>query len=183
MSFFSKKSDDEVVTQLAAHQAEMLAYLHSLLPGDASVNDLLQRSNLVIWKKRRLFKVGTNFRAWAFSVVRWEVRAFLKESKRKSWLVIDEDLTERITESMMDVADESPINELRSALEHCMEKLNPEERELITHRYYTDAPLKKYAESSGRPLGSLRVSLCRIRAALKRCIESQQSINEVTQPN
>ena len=180
MSFFSNRSDDEIVSQLTAHQTEILAYLHSLLPGSASVNDVLQRANLVIWKKRKMYKKGTNFRAWAFSIARWEVRAFLKENKRKGWLVIDEDLAKRITETMMEVDEESPIQDLRSALEHCVQKLSPDERELITHRYYTDAPLKEYAKSSGRPIGSIRVTLCRIRATLKRCIEGRQMIENAT---
>ena len=159
----------------------MLAYVHSLLPGNASVNDVLQRTNLVLWKKRDTFKAGTNFRAWAFSIARWEVRAFLKESKRKAWLVIDQDLAQHITDTMVDTAEENPMHELRSALEHCMQKLKPDESELITHRYHTDAPLKEYAEISGRPLGSIRVSLCRIRATLKRCIEAHQSIEQATE--
>lgn len=181
MSFFSSKSDDEVVTQLTAHQAEILSYIYSLLPGDASVNDVMQRTNLVLWKKRQMFRKGTNFRAWAFSIARWEVRAFLKESKRKDWLVIDEELAQHITETMMDSAEENSMHELRSALEHCMQKLKPDESELITHRYHTDAPLKDYAKSCGRPLGSIRVSLCRIRATLKRCIEAHQSVEKATQ--
>ncbi|MCP5538291.1 MAG: sigma-70 family RNA polymerase sigma factor [Akkermansiaceae bacterium] len=181
MRFFSSKSDDEVVTQIATHQAEILAYIHSLLPGNASVDDVLQRTNLVLWKKRALFKRNTNFRAWAFSIARWEVRAFLKESKRKSWLVIDEDLARQITETMVDTAEDNPMHDLRPALEYCMEKLKPDERELITHRYYTDAPLKEYAASSGRPLGSIRVSLCRIRATLKRCIEARRPMDQATQ--
>lgn len=180
MAFFSGKSDGEVVTQLTAHQAEILAYVHSLLPGNASVDDVVQRTNLALWKKRSLFKKGTNFRAWAFSIARWEVRAFLKESKRKDWLIIDDELTRQITETMVDIAEESPINELRSDLEYCIQKLKPDERELITHRYHTDAPLKEYAASSGRPVGSIRVTLCRIRATLKRCIESRQSIEQAT---
>lgn len=180
MSFFSSKSDDEVVTQLAAHQAEILAYIHSLLPGNASVNDVLQRTNLVLWKKRSTFKKGSDFRAWAFSIARWEVRAFLKESKRKGWLVIDEELARHITETMVETDEENPIDELRPALEYCMQKLKPNERELITHRYHTDAPLKEYAASSGRSLGSVRVALCRIRATLKRCIEARLSIGQAT---
>ena len=151
-----------------------------MLPGNASVNDVLQRTNLVIWKKRSMYEVGTNFCAWAFSIARWEVRAFLKENARKRWLIIDEDLANRITETMVETVEEDPINELHSALEHCMQKLDPDERELITHRYHTDVPLKEYAASSGRPLGSIRVTLCRIRAALKRCIEARRLIEHST---
>lgn len=177
MGLFSTKSDDLIVTQLAAHQAEILAYIHSQLPGNSSVNDVLQRTNLVIWKKRAMFEEGTNFRAWAFSVARWEVRAFLKESKRKSWLVIDDDLAQQITDTMTETADDGYMMDLREDLELCMKKLKSGERELITHRYHTEGTLREYAEAGGRSVGSLKVTLCRIRATLKRCIESRQIIH------
>ncbi|NWK57405.1 sigma-70 family RNA polymerase sigma factor [Verrucomicrobiaceae bacterium N1E253] len=174
MGLFSGKADDYVVTQLASCQAEILAYIHSLLPGDASVNDILQRTNLVIWKKRQHFELGTNFRAWAFSIARWEVRAFLKERKRKSWLIIDEELAEKVTQTMEHVSQDNPMTDLREALDACLHKLNEGERELLTHRYHSDAPLKVFAEAHGRPVTSLKTSLCRIRASLKRCIEAAQ---------
>ena len=180
MGLFSGKSDDVIVTQLAAHQAEVLAYICTLLPGDSSVNDVLQRTNLVIWKKRSSFEVGSNFRAWAFSIARWEVKAYLKEKKRKSWLVIDDDLTQKINDTMEATAESNPMHELRIALELCIQKLKPDERELVTHRYHTDEPLKQFAQSSGRSVGTLKVTLCRIRATLKRCIESRQAVEQFT---
>lgn len=182
MGLFTGKSDDLIVTQLADFQAEMLAYLYSLMPGDASVKDVLQRANLVIWKKRATFKADTNFRAWAFSIIRWEVRAYLKETKRKSWLVIDDELTQRVTETMEETGEDDSMHELRAALEVCIQKLKPEEREIIAHRYHTDAPLKDYVKDSGHTLGTLKVMLCRIRATLKRCIESQRAIEQSKKP-
>jgi len=179
MGLFSGKSEDLIVTQLANHQAEMLAYIHSLMPGDDSVNDVLQRANLVIWKKRSTFKTGTNFRAWAFSIARWEIRAYLKERKRRSWLVIDDDLAQSISDTMQVTGEEETMHELRAALTICIKKLKPAERKVVTHRYHTDAPLKDYAKSSGYTVGTLKVMLCRIRAGLRQCIESQISIEQV----
>ncbi len=181
MAFLSKKSDDSIVARLTAHQAEILAYICSLLPGDAAVNDILQRTNLVLWKKRATFEKGSNFRAWAFSIARWEVKAFLKEKNRKSWLVIDGDLAHRITETMVSTTEQNPMSELRPALELCLKKLKPEERELITQRYHSDSTLKDYAAKSGRSPGSIRVTLCRIRATLKRCIEARQAMEKAKQ--
>lgn len=180
MGVFSGKLDDLIVSQLAAHQADILAYINSQLPGNASVNDVLQRTNLVIWNKRSNFKQGTNFRAWAFSIARWEVLAFLKESKRKSWLIINDDLASKITDTMQHVTEEHPLPDLREALDRCLEKLNSGERDLITHRYYSDEPLKAFAEASGRPVTSLKTTLCRIRASLKRCIESARVMDQLT---
>ncbi|MCH7227377.1 sigma-70 family RNA polymerase sigma factor [Haloferula sp. A504] len=161
------------MAQLTSHQAELLAYVHSLMPGDPSVKDVVQRTNVVVWKKRSKFKEGTNFRSWIFAIARLEVRAHHKERKRKSWLVVDDELADRITATMIESSDAQPIDELRIALEACMRRLKPTEKELIDHRYYSDQTLEDYARSQDRTVGSLKVSLFRIRATLKRCIESQ----------
>ncbi|SHJ72187.1 RNA polymerase sigma-70 factor, ECF subfamily [Rubritalea squalenifaciens DSM 18772] len=179
MGIFSGSTDDAIVTQIAVHQAELLAYIHSLLPGDPSVQDVLQRTNLVIWKKRKNFEKGTNFRAWAYSIARWEVKSYLKECQRKDWLVIHDDLAKKITESMEESTEETPTHDLRVALDHCLQKLNPSERELITHRYYSETPLKEYAQSSGKSVGSLKVTLSRLRTALRRCIDERQTLDKI----
>lgn len=181
MGVFSGSNDDSIVTQIAVHQAELLAYIHSLIPGDPSVQDVLQRTNLVIWKKRKNFEKDTNFRAWAFSIARWEVKSHLKECQRKNWLVVHEDLAKQITQSMEESIEETPTHELRSALDFCLQKLSPTERDLITHRYYSDAPLKEYAATTGRSVGSLKVTLSRLRNGLRRCIDERHTLKQINQ--
>lgn len=181
MRLFSGKSDDSIVIQLTAHQSDILAYLHTIMPGDPSVNDVLQRTNLVIWKKRHLFKVETNFRAWAFSIARWEVKSHHKELKQKSWLIIDDELTQRISSRMDESTEDHSSVDLRLALEMCLKNLKPNEQELISHRYQSSAPLKEFANSSGHTIGTLKVNLHRIRTTLRRCIESRKSINNALQ--
>lgn len=180
MSSYSNQPDDYMVALIAAHQADLTAFINSLLPGDPSVADVLQQTNMVLWRKRQSFEQGTNFLAWAFSVARWEVRAHQKQRKRRSWLVFDDDLTRLISDAAKEEAEVLPMVELREALEKCMVKLKPQERDLITHRYFTDAPLKEYASRQSRPVTSLKTSLARIRASLRRCIESAIRIESVT---
>ena len=47
VGLFSQKFDDAIVTNLAAHQAEVLAYVESLMPGAPAVADVVQRANIV----------------------------------------------------------------------------------------------------------------------------------------
>lgn len=179
MPFLPSSADDSIVVLIAAHQADLSAYIHSLLPGDPSVDDVLQRTNLVVWRKRRSFEKGTNFLAWACAVARWEVSAHLKECRRRSWLVFDDDLVRLISDAAEQEVGELPMVEMRGALDRCIEKLKPAEKELITHRYFTGAPLAEYAKTHGRPVTSLKTSLARIRASLRRCIESAVHVDRL----
>ena len=176
MGLFSKNPEDLIVTQLAEHQSALLAFIYTLIPGDASVNDVLQRTNLVIWKKRQNFEKGTNFKSWAFSIAHWEVRAYLKECKRKSWLIVDEELCQKLSNSMTHLVEEKPFTHLSGDLELCIQSLRPQDQDLIQHRYYSGQPLKDFSEKTGRPVNSLKTTLSRIRIALRKCIEARIAI-------
>ena len=179
---FSKKSEDLIVTQLVEYQSALLAFIYTLLPGDSSVNDVLQRTNLVIWRKRKDFKEGTNFKSWAFSIAHWEVRAYLKECKRKSWLVVDDELCDKLNQSMTFLVEDVPFAHLRGDLEFCIQRLRPQDQDLLQHRYFSDNTLKDFSEKTGRPINSLKTTLNRIRIALRKCIEARIAMKSV-KPN
>ena len=139
----SNNKDNEIVGYLTGSQTDLLAFIQSLLPGDPSVKDVLQRVNMVIWKKRSHFKLGTNFRAWAFTIARWEVRSFLKECKRNSWLVLDDELAEKIADTIEAKSAANGTDEMCTHLNACLQKLKPAERELIDQRYFSSMSLKR----------------------------------------
>lgn len=171
-------NDDAFVALLTSHQGAIHAFLNSLLPGDPCVEDVLQRSNLVLWKKRDNFEPGTNFKAWAFSIARWETRAWLTTQKRQDWLVFNDELTDSIAEQLQELPDTEDSMMIRS-LRLCLAKLNDKQRSLVLNYYQHDKSIGECATLVKRSEGSLRVSLFRIRTGLRRCIESQMAMKEV----
>lgn len=154
---------------LTEHQADLWAYIISQLPGSPDVNDVLQKTNLTLWTKQDQFELGTNFKAWAFTVTRFEILAHLKKNKRGSWLVFNDELLETIADEAPDAIPQSSLR--LQMLESCMAKLKPAHRELLNHRYQSQYNLDSYARQSGRSASSLSVALYRIRATLRKCIE------------
>lgn len=150
------------------------------MPGDPGADDVVQQANLVVWRKRTSFKLETNFRSWLFAIARLEVVAHRKKVARNWWLVIDEELTQRLAESMTNASCETPHAVLRMALNSCLKKLNPTEFSVIERFYFGGQSIKRIAASDGRSTGALKVSLHRIRAALRRCIQKhhQPAIGE-----
>ncbi len=158
----------DFVGLLTRHQPDLLAFIISLMPGDPDVSDVLQKSNLVLWNKRALFEEGTSFRAWAFSIARFEVLNHLKKQRRSRPVLLDHDLLETL-------ANEAPAeldsNDRRlGALESCLASLRPQDRELLEHRYHSGLGLHEYAERAGRSVSSLSVTLNRLRTALRQCV-------------
>lgn len=93
--------------------------------------------------------------------------------------LLDEDLAERLAGRLAERHAEHPdgTEERLRALDKCLGRLDGRERELIEHRYFSDCSLDEFAAHCGRPVESLRVTLFRIRAALKRCINDEIAIN------
>ena len=161
----------EFVAQLTKNQGRIRAFIVTLMPGSPDVGDVLQETNLTLWKSRERFSPGTNFLAWAFKVARLEVlhyRARMKRAKRNDGILLSEELMDLIVE---DIPESGDYEVYLKALESCKSKLSKEQRELLEIRYHSGCSLEQFAQQTGRKASVLRVTLLRIRTALRLCIE------------
>jgi RNA polymerase sigma-70 factor (ECF subfamily) len=151
------------------HQPALRAFVLSLLPGSPEVDDVIQDTNAEIWTKRGDFRIGTNFKSWMFSVAKFKVMSVWRDrQRRKVWAVPEETLimlVERIEDGAL--ADTESRHE---ALRFCLDRLRAEDRMLILNRYIADHNLDRLEQQSGRKKDSLKVSLHRIRTALRVCM-------------
>ncbi len=158
------------VELLTTHQANLRAFIVSLMPGSPHVDDVLQETNAALWRKRARFEHGTNFVAWALKIARYEVLGQRHRTKRDDRLIV-------FTEKLIDVLTEMPPlaqsdEEVLSALDGCLAKLSEQERELVEARYTPGRSLKQHAAHIDRSAGSLRIALHRVRSALKDCVDT-----------
>jgi RNA polymerase sigma-70 factor (ECF subfamily) len=164
--------DQEFIRLLTTHQSAVLAYVRSLMPGFTGASDILQQTNITLWNKKDHFELGTNFKAWAFAIARNHVMDQRKRLKRNGWLVFSEDLAERFAAEV----EEEPFfdqDEAYRALEVCMSRLRPHDRELVRKRYCESVTLDDYARQIDRSAGTLKARLFKIRAGLRRCLDQQ----------
>lgn len=172
--------EGDFVAQLTSHQPALHAFLTSLLPGESAVDDILQQTNVVLWEKRASFEPGSNFKAWAFTVARWQARAWLTTQKRRNWLVFDDELADALSARFEAAAPEESSDSL-TALRHCLGKLRESDRLLLLSHYQHGKSLQKCAQLFDRTANSLKVALFRLRAGLRRCIHAQLALQR-TQP-
>ncbi len=166
-----QEAESRFVTQLTEIQLPLRLYVMSLLPGDSGVHDVAQHANTTLWRKRADFTPGTNFKAWAFSIARFEVLNHRKRQARDARLVFGEDLEVTFAEELAGLPDES--EQRHEALKKCLGKLRPKDRELLLHRYSNAGTLAEYSATSGRSAGGLKVTLHRLRNALLACIRGE----------
>lgn len=168
--------ESRLVALLTEIQLPLLQYVRSLLPGDPSARDVAQQANATIWTKRADFELGTNFKAWAFSIARFEVLNHRKQQARDARLVFSQELEETIGQELADAG--SDLDRWHTALQACLRKMRPADRELILHRYAKTGTLAEYADRVGRSVGGLKVTLHRLRNALLDCMKRHAESQE-----
>lgn len=163
--------DQEFVRLLTDHQTAILAYIRSLMPGYPGARDLQQQTNITLWKKKDDFTLGTNFKAWAFSVARYQVLSQRRRLRRDGWLVFSDELAVQFADDSANSPEE--LDHAHLALDICIKKLRNHDRELLHKRYTENITLNVYAKELDRSPGTLKARLYKIRSALRQCIRRE----------
>ena len=75
-------SNSQFADQLVAIQKGLYAYILTLLPRPGEASDVLQETNVVLWRDAVRFQPGTDFRAWAYRVAYYQVLAQRRKHRR-----------------------------------------------------------------------------------------------------
>lgn len=156
------------VELLTQHQRRLYGYIYSLVPNAADSDDLLQETNVVLWKKCREYKLGTNFMAWACKVAFLNVQNFLK-TRGRSRVYFNEKLISQLADLHIDRTEMHAIYPM--LLINCLAKLSLPSQQLLKLRYDGNHSIQEIAKQLGRPIGSIYNSLSQIRLKLWECIK------------
>lgn len=164
--------DEEFIRSFTQCQRPLFLYLLPLLGNAADAEEVLQETNLVIWRKRTDFEPGTNFLAWGRTIARLEVFRFRRNRGRKLTF-LEQGILELVAEQAETIGNDLELRQ--EALSHCMQQLRPKDRELVQMRYAVGANGDKVAQQLGRPANSVYQSLGRIRRALMECVQHRMA--------
>lgn len=158
---------DSFVRQLMESQRSLNAYLVASLGNYNDAEEVLQRTNLALWRKAREFRPEAEFMPWAVAVARYEVLAFYRDRSRDRH-VFSEDLA--IT--MLDTAEKRlPEFTLRhDALRKCILELPAASRDMLRLRYEDGETLLHISQQLDRTTNGIKFALARIRKRLAKCI-------------
>ncbi|MDB5297326.1 MAG: sigH 2 [Phycisphaerales bacterium] len=163
-----QRETEPFLALLTASQSSLYAYIVSLLPNRQQADDILQETNIVLWRKADEFHEGTSFIAWACQVAYFNVLSFRRRMARDKHTFGD-DLFDYLAERQCERID--GVEDRQQALRGCLQKLPPKQRELIEARYQPGASVRRMADERQTTEGALSQSLYRIRATLLDCIK------------
>src|SRR5262245_3450807 len=116
------------------NERRLYAYILTLLPNHTDADDVLQEASLVMWDKFDDREPPGDFAAWGCRIAYFKVLDFCKKSRR-SRVCFSQAMLERVAETAVEQAEILQLDARREALTHCIEKLSPRDRELLTRRF------------------------------------------------
>lgn len=158
---------DEFVRLLGQHQRRVFLYVLSLVPRWNEAEEIVQETNVVLWREFGKFESGTNFAAWACKVAFHQVLAWRKRRQRDRH-TFDDDVLEQVGTVAQGMEEE--LEERAQALAACVEQLPAVQRELIRLRYNESQSIEAIAGRQKRTLDAVYRALSRVRQVLHDCV-------------
>ena len=166
----SFENSEQFVRLLTEHQTRLYGYVFSLVGDHSRAADGVQEVNLVLWRKVHEFDTTKPFLPWAFAIARFQVLAHLRNHQRDR-LLLDAEVVDTLSDEVERQSNQ--LEPVRTALRTCLQRLTPNNRELIEHRYLRSMSIADVATSTNRTVTAIKVALLRIRRQLAECVEKR----------
>lgn len=160
-------STSTFVSRLMAHRHRIYAFIAKQLVNPADVEDVFQRTSIVLWQKMGQFDPDGSFFHWACGVAHNEVRNFLTV-QRRSRLHFDLELVDLLAR---EAESEEELSEARlRALRKCMSHLSDQQQRILQECYAGATSVNEVAKGLSRNRDALYKQLARLREKLADCI-------------
>jgi RNA polymerase sigma-70 factor (ECF subfamily) len=167
---------DAFAALLDAHLPYVRTFLALKAPVPQLVDELAHDAFVFAFRHLDEFRPGTSFRAWvraiAWNLLRAEVQRFAREQQNLDRLAAWH------TDAALSEVNEVGPHAGAEHLHHCLEELPEPLRELLILKYREESSTEEIAARLKRSLVWVRVSLFRVRAQLRECIETKISASK-----
>ena len=166
-------SGPDFVELMTEFQGRLFGYVMTLTGDPDAANDILQETNVVLWKQSRLFQPGSNFKAWAFRIAHFQFMAYRQRRLREKVLYSDELLATLAAE--FNEVDEL-YEQRAAALGRCLEQIHDRSRQALRLRYTEELSVAEIAMSMRRTSNAISQLLFRARQWLVGCIKRHDEV-------
>jgi RNA polymerase sigma-70 factor, ECF subfamily len=154
--------------QLVAIIPSLRSFARGLCGGRDMAEDLAQDTVMRAWSARKRFLVGSNFRAWMFTIMRNQFYTSIRKSGRS--VVCDPEMAERVLVSEATQQAGLHVQDVAAALQ----KLPAEQREVLMLVGAQGVAYEEAANIIGCAVGTVKSRVARGRAALSKLLEGDE---------
>ena len=164
-------NSDEFLRLITEFQGRLFAFLLSVLGDVDQANEVLQETNLVLWRKSDEFQPGSDFKAWSFRVAQFQVMAF-RQRQIRDRLVFSDEVMEQVSRdaTKQDESYEQRVEMLNACIAHLSER----NRDVLCRFYDQKESLETIATALQRTANAVGQMLFRIRKSLIQCVAGEE---------
>ncbi len=136
------------------------------------VEELIQETLLVVWKKPESFNYGSKISTWVFGIAHNKaLKSMAKDARRKNDVNVDDWVD--ILSDDFDSSDQGWVNE--QWLSNAMEILTPEQRAVIELTFYHELPYHEIAKILDCPENTVKTRMFHARKKLQAFVTNQEN--------
>ena len=155
-------------------EGALRAWTVARCPAGGDADDVAQRTFIEIFRRIGEYRSGTDFRAWLFTVARFQMRAEITRLQR----IADyhQRYMPRALADELSRRAESENADAETKLEHlktCLQKLDESTRRMLAERYDEGLPLDEIARRANRSVGAIKKHLFILRGKLHECVQAK----------
>jgi len=158
---------------LELHSSHLRAFVAMKLPVPHLIDEIAHEAFVFAHRHIHDFRAGTDFGKWlraiAFNLIRKETLRHQRLSKNREKF-LEHHLVQQATRGEF-----APDLPLVSALEECLSRLPEQQRRLLERKYTLSESSREIASAFGQSEAWVRTTLCRVRTALRQCMEHKLS--------
>jgi RNA polymerase sigma-70 factor, ECF subfamily len=167
-SVASKDSTAEFIQLLTSNQSRLFAYLLSLLGNRQQAEDVMQETNMILWRKASQFQLGTNFNAWMFKIAYYQVLDHRRKRNKQALFIQNDEFLAELADTAATTSD--IMDRQQDALRLCLDKLPERQRDIVRRRYSDGESIKSVAQQIGVAASAVKQTLFRARVSLIDCV-------------
>ena len=140
--------------------------------------DLLQKTNVILWKKRMEWDSSTVFLKWAYRIAYFQVKAHFRDQQReRQRLVFDDDVLDLLAEGGVQF---EAMDTLQEALARCLRRMDQKKRRWLLERYQSETAVEDLAVKYNYLPNAFSQMLRRLRVKLSKCIQDELDSGTLT---
>lgn len=164
-------------------QLSVRAYLNSFLSDRSAVDDCIQEVALLAWKKGPRPDAGREaFTGFCIACAKRIAMGEVRKKYRNRLRLLSPDIVANLADTVaeMEMAETASPALRISALQSCLDSLEPAPRRLLDLRYTSKDPaaLQREAKATGKSIDALYKKLERLRTLLRECVAGKSSPRE-----
>lgn len=158
------------VQELARAQLELRVYVVTLVGNTHDAEDVLQETNLDLWRKAATYDEGRPFLPWAKRLAWFQVLKY-RTGKKRERVVFSEAVVAMIADKLE--AEQQGAEARLDALEGCVKKLTDLQRAYLADKYVQGLSVEQMSAHFRHTAAAVVSLLYRLRNVLHDCVEQK----------